>query len=190
MDGWPKFSRWLWRRHRDSDDLNSGAVNIAGIFGAGIGIDPYFGGGGTLNVMSGGTLVAQAGGIIGAGEATGTATVSGVGSALIINGGLFVGGQADLQLGPGLGKVTISDGGTISASGGVTLAPEAGSFGTLNIGAEPGNPAVAPGALNTPTVKFGNGTGAINFNHTGADYVLLRRSLALALSTNLLARRS
>ena len=150
---------------------NNGAVNVAGIFGVGIGIDPYFGGTGTLNVMSGGTVSAGMGGIIGGGGAAGTVMVAGTGSALTVNGGLFIGGQTDLQLGPGIGTVTIAENGAVSASGGVTLAPKSGSFGTLNIGAALGNPAVGPGILNTPAVTFGNGTGAINFNHTGTDYV-------------------
>ncbi len=51
------------------------------------------------------------------------------------------------------------------------IAANAGSIGTLNIGASPGNPAVAPGTLTAPSIAFGAGTGTINFNHTSADYV-------------------
>ena len=51
------------------------------------------------------------------------------------------------------------------------IAANAGSTGTLNIGAGAGNPAAAPGTLNAPSVAFGAGTGTINFNHTSADYV-------------------
>ena len=51
------------------------------------------------------------------------------------------------------------------------IATNAGSIGTLNIGAGAGNPAAAPGTLTTPSVAFGAGTGTINFNHTSADYV-------------------
>ena len=51
------------------------------------------------------------------------------------------------------------------------IATNAGSIGTLNIGAGAGNPAVAPGTLTAPSVAFGAGTGTINFNHTSADYV-------------------
>ena len=97
--------------------------------------------------------------------------MSGTGSTWIINGPLSAGGAPDLQLGPGTGTVNIADGGIVRATGGVTLAPEAGSFGTLNIGAAPGSPPVTPGTLNSPTVTFGGGTGAINFNHTATDYV-------------------
>ena len=53
----------------------------------------------------------------------------------------------------------------------VVIAANAGSIGTLNIGAAAGNPAAAPGTLTAPSVAFGAGTGTINFNHTSADYV-------------------
>ena len=150
---------------------NGGAVAIDGITGVGLGIDQFLGGSGALNVLSGGTVTTNVSAFLGAGEATGIATVSGAGSTWSINGPLFVGGQPDLQLGPGAGTVNIADGGIVRATGGVTLAPEAGSFGTLNIGAAPGSPPVAPGTLDTPTVTFGDGTGVINFNHTATDYV-------------------
>ena len=53
----------------------------------------------------------------------------------------------------------------------VTIAANAGSTGTLNIGAGAGDPAAAPGTLTAPSIAFGAGTGTINFNHTSADYV-------------------
>src|SRR4029077_698103 len=40
----------------------------------------------------------------------------------------------------------------------------------LNIGAGAGGPAAGPGTLLTQSVKFGAGTGTINFNHTSANY--------------------
>ena len=51
------------------------------------------------------------------------------------------------------------------------IATNAGSIGTLNIGAGAGNPAAAPGTLTAPSLAFGAGTGTLNFNHTSADYV-------------------
>jgi autotransporter-associated beta strand protein len=53
----------------------------------------------------------------------------------------------------------------------VVIGANAGSIGTLNIGAAPGAPPAAPGTLTTPLVTFGNGTGTINFNHTSTNYV-------------------
>ena len=51
------------------------------------------------------------------------------------------------------------------------IANNAGSTGTLNIGAGAGSPAAAPGTLTAPSIAFGAGTGSINFNHTSANYV-------------------
>ena len=81
-------------------------------------------------------------------------------------GGLTIGSM-------GTGTLTIADGATVTAPT-VAIAPNAGSTGTLNIGAAAGNPAAAPGTLNAPSVAFGGvgtGTGTINFNHTSTDYV-------------------
>jgi outer membrane autotransporter protein len=161
---------------------NGGTVDVAGLVGAGIGVGSFTQSVGTINVLSGGALISNSGGlgaingvniggVIGGADSTGAALVSGAGASWIVNGGLFVGGATNLGLDPGTGTVTIANGGAIRASEGVTLAPDAGSFGTLNLGAAPGSAAVAPGTLDTPTVIFGNGTGAINFNHTAADYV-------------------
>ena len=72
----------------------------------------------------------------------------------------------------GTGTLTIADGGVVTAPS--VIAVNAGSNGTLNIGAASGSPAAAPGTLNAPSVAFGGvgaGTGTINFNHTSANYV-------------------
>ncbi|HEY4074170.1 MAG TPA: autotransporter domain-containing protein [Herbaspirillum sp.] len=161
---------------------NGGTVDVAGIMGAGIGVASFTQSAGAINVLNGGTLISNSGGfgaiggsnfggVVGGADSTGTVLVSDADSSWIINGGLFVGGATDLGLDAGAGTVTIANGGAIRASDGVTLAPGACSFGTLNIGAAPGSTAVAPGTLDTPTVIFGNGTGAINFNHTASDYL-------------------
>lgn len=70
----------------------------------------------------------------------------------------------------GSGKLTVQNGGAVNA-GHVQLAAAAGSAGILNIGADPGSAAAAPGTLNTPTISFGAGAGQINFNHTSTNYV-------------------
>lgn len=96
----------------------------------------------------------------------GTATITGPGSRLLVqNNGLIVGGA-------GNGTLTIADGAVVSTSGNLILASQAGSVGTLNIGAGVGAAAVAPGTLDVgaQSIVFGNGTGAINFNHTGSNY--------------------
>ena len=69
----------------------------------------------------------------------------------------------------GTGTLTIADGGIVT--GPIVIAANAGSIGTLNIGAGAGTPAAAPGTLTAPSLAFGAGTGTINFNHTSANYV-------------------
>ena len=53
----------------------------------------------------------------------------------------------------------------------MSIASQAGSTGTLNIGAAAGQAAAAPGTLNTASVNFGDGIGQIVFNHTATNYV-------------------
>ncbi len=60
--------------------------------------------------------------------------------------------------------LAIGNGGTVTAGGLLTVAEQAGSTGLLAIGGLLA-PA-APGNLNTATVQFGAGDGALAFNHT------------------------
>ncbi len=71
----------------------------------------------------------------------------------------------------GTGTLTLQNAGTATVGGSVTIARNAGSTGTLNIGAASGQAAAAPGTLNTGSVAFGAGTGLIVFNHTSSNYV-------------------
>jgi outer membrane autotransporter protein len=121
---------------------------------------------GTLTIANGGTVIniTNLTANIGNGAGSqGTVTVTGAGSAWINSPGVNIGNL-------GTGTLTIADRGNVIAPI-VTIAANAGSIGTLNIGAGAGNPAAAPGTLNAPRVVFGDGTGTINFNHTSADYV-------------------
>ncbi|SIO72588.1 outer membrane autotransporter barrel domain-containing protein [Burkholderia sp. GAS332] len=115
---------------------------------------------GTLNVTNGGKASNIGSDFIGnSAGGTGTVTVDGTGSTWTNTSGLGIGVG-------GTGTLTISDGGIVSAQSGVGIAQNAGSTGTLIIGAAAGQPAVAPGTLTTRTVAFGVGTGDIVFNHT------------------------
>ncbi len=120
---------------------------------------------GTLTIANGGSVIditplfTNIGN--GAGS-NGTVTVTGAGSLWSDIAGIRIGNS-------GTGTLTIADGARVAAA--VTLAANAGSVGTLNIGAAPGNPAAAPGTLTASSIAFGAGTGTINFNHTSADYV-------------------
>jgi T5SS/PEP-CTERM-associated repeat protein/autotransporter-associated beta strand protein len=131
----------------------SGGLNI-GAFGTG-----------TLTIANGATVfnfTAFTANIGQGAGSQGTVTVTGAGSSWINSSGVNIGNL-------GTGTLTIADSGVVA--GPVTIATNAGSTGTLNIGAGAGNPAAAPGTLTAPSVAFGAGTGTINFNHTSADYV-------------------
>ena len=122
---------------------------------------------GALTIANGG-VVSNTNGFIGfATGSQGAVTVTGAGSTWINSGDLFVGRL-------GSGALTIANGGSVNVGGGagtVFVANQAGSTGTLNIGAAPGDPAAAPGTLNAATVSLGAGTANLNFNHTATNYV-------------------
>ena len=89
-----------------------------------------------------------------------TVVVDGAGSKWINTGYLWV-GESDN------GALVISNGGEVSAAGGVTV-DNWGAFtvpSSINIGATSGNAPVAPGILTTPTVDL-NMDGFLVFNHT------------------------
>ena len=71
----------------------------------------------------------------------------------------------------GQGTLTVADEAEVNlnnASSGLTLAQNAGSSGTLNIGRYGAQDAA--GTISTPKIVFGDGTGTINFNQsTGTD---------------------
>jgi autotransporter-associated beta strand protein len=67
--------------------------------------------------------------------------------------------------------LTVSNGGSVSIADTLTIANTAGSVGTLNIGSASGQAAAAAGAVTTPSVVFGAGTGQIVFNHTDTGYL-------------------
>ena len=132
--------------------------------GGGLNIGSF--GTGTLTIANGGTVINDTAFTANIGEGAGsqgTVTVTGAGSTWSNSSGVNIGNL-------GTGTLTIADGGIVTA-GPVVIAANAGSIGTLNIGAGAGNPAAAPGTLTAPSVAFGAGAGTINFNHTSADYV-------------------
>lgn len=121
---------------------------------------------GTLNVTNGGVVTGNTISYIGyQANGVGTATVTGAGSSWTTYN-LTVGER-------GTGTLTISDGGTVSAvsdSSTVIVGNNAGSDGTVNIGAAYGSTAKAAGTLDASEFIFRNGTGTLNFNHTDTDY--------------------
>lgn len=132
-----------------------------------IGGNSYIGekGRGTLLINNGGSLITGAYVFIGnqAGS-DGNVVVSNNGTMTSV-GLLPVGAN-------GKGTLTVATGGRIS-NGGISIAQNSGSNGTLNIGAASTDTAAAPGILNAPTVDFGAGSGNLVFNHTDTtgDYI-------------------
>ena len=124
---------------------------------------------GTLTIQDGAT-VASAKGYLGSGATGhGTVDVSGRNSAWNTTDSLIVGGQ-------GTGALSIADAGRVVVGSGVDftgLALDAGSTGTINIGAASALPADATGAgtIETARIDFGAGTASLNFNHTDSNYV-------------------
>lgn len=135
---------------------------------------------------------------IGIAGGTGSVLVSGAGSVLHV-GGLSQGPSSpgesatgDLYVGAsGTGSLTIADSGTVNIgttefmydetlertvlvpgtpNGVLYLARDAGSTGSLNYGAVPGQPPAAVGTLNAAGIVVGQGAGHVAFNHTDPNY--------------------
>ncbi|MEM5299823.1 autotransporter outer membrane beta-barrel domain-containing protein [Burkholderia sp. JPY481] len=116
------------------------------------------GGTADMRVQSNGTVTVGGNAIIGASAgAVGNATVTDPGS--VLSAATLAVGQS------GTGNLTIENGAQVSANA-VSVAQNAGSTGTLNIGAPTGSAPVAPGTLVANTLTFGAGTGNVVFNHT------------------------
>ena len=118
----------------------------------------------TLSLSGGATLLAQGTGspdtvVFGQlASANATVTITGLNTGLLSAGNVVVGKAGNATL-------TLSAGGLLSTAS-LSLASQAGSTGTINIGAAPGSSPVAPGSLSAASVFMGNGTATINFNHT------------------------
>ena len=108
---------------------------------------------GTLVIANGGKVINIAVNTANIGNGAGslgTVMVTGAGSTWSNIDGVNIGNR-------GTGTLTIADGGLVT--GPVVIATNAGSIGTLNIGAGAGDPAAAPGALTAPSIAFGAGAG-------------------------------
>ncbi|WP_268968722.1 autotransporter outer membrane beta-barrel domain-containing protein [Tritonibacter mobilis] len=128
-----------------------------------------FDGNGTLDIDLGGA-VENTNGYIGTSFGSESiVTVSGAGSRWVNDGSLDIGLR-------GKGTLTVKDGGTVSAntgSGGsgpgvVYLGSDLSADGVINVGAALGSQAEAAGTLQTDDIIFGDGSGTLNFKHTGA----------------------
>ncbi|UHC20226.1 autotransporter-associated beta strand repeat-containing protein (plasmid) [Methylobacterium currus] len=105
--------------------------------------------------------------------ATGTLTLTGVGTIYEVVPNAAQGSPGNMRVGfNGTGTVTVSDGALLKAANQINIATNAGSVGVLNIGAAASAAAAAPGSLDGGTlgVVFGDGTGTLVFNHTDTAY--------------------
>ncbi|MEO8023509.1 autotransporter domain-containing protein [Polaromonas sp.] len=121
---------------------------------------------GTLTVSNGGKVSNSFGSIGRFLGAIGNATVTGAGSTWTNSANLTVGIS-------GVGTLTVANAGHVSVNSGtgvLGVAQFAGS-GVLNIGAAVGSSAQAAGTVAAGELRFGLGTGSLNFNHTDAAYV-------------------
>ncbi|MBT2766685.1 autotransporter domain-containing protein [Stenotrophomonas sp. ISL-67] len=144
--------------------------------------------GGTLAIQSGGTVSSTGTGIIDGAVDT-QVTVDGVGSTWTSSGQLGVGVSRT-------GTLTVQHGGKVSATNGsglVDVALNATAAGAVNIGAAVGETALAAGTLEAGELRFGAGTGSLNFNHTDPAYIFDTRitgagAVNQAAGTTLLTR--
>ncbi|MEJ8852866.1 autotransporter-associated beta strand repeat-containing protein, partial [Variovorax rhizosphaerae] len=117
---------------------------------------------GSVTVRNGGSLISNGGAIGQLAGSDGRVTIQGYGSTWTDKVGVLVG------IG-GRGTLTVSDGGVVNAP--ITIAKNAGSIGTLNIGSAVGDPVIlGPGTISATSVAFGAGTGTLVFNHNAGSY--------------------
>ena len=112
-------------------------------------------------------------------NSVGTVTITGAGSTWT-TGSLIVGDNTSTDTsgtftgiggGTASGTLTVANGGAVTSTNAIQVALNAGSTGTINVGAADGQAAAAPGTISAPAIVFGAGTGTIVFNHTSTNYV-------------------
>ncbi|WP_310619552.1 autotransporter domain-containing protein [Flexibacterium corallicola] len=124
-------------------------------------------GSGTMTVENGGQALTDDGTVIGnqsTGE--GTLTITGSSSDFILSGIMTVGVD-------GTGSLTLKDGGSFireGGTGGITVAQNSGSTGSVIIGSAAGSDPVSPGYITAGTVSMGSGNGTTIFNHNSSNY--------------------
>jgi T5SS/PEP-CTERM-associated repeat protein/autotransporter-associated beta strand protein len=122
---------------------------------------------GSLTIANGATVNVSNGVFIGNnGGGVGSVLVTGAGSTYnVLSGGPLI---VDVR---NVGSLTVANGGTVNATGGV-LVDLFSNAGTINIGAAAGQTAVAPGTINDSGfgINLNAGGSTIVFNHTSSNY--------------------
>jgi T5SS/PEP-CTERM-associated repeat protein/autotransporter-associated beta strand protein len=153
-----------WIGNQSPSSNNIVVVSDAGTLWTNAG-DVYVGNDGSGNslTISNGAQVANSYGYIGHGAPSSNNSVLVIGANSLWNSVIPIVGVH------GSGStLTVADGGAVAASG-LRIAEVAGSSGTLNIGRFGTNDAA--GTIIAPTIAFGAGTGAINFNQSDSTTV-------------------
>ena len=117
-----------------------------------------------LHVEDGGRLTSVGADIGRFSAGVGSVSVTGAGSTWDNSGDLHVAGEGE-------GELSIAEGALVKVTGTTFIGTAAGSFGIANIGAALGQAPLSPGKLETQKVAFGQGNGALVFNHTATNYL-------------------
>ena len=138
------------------------------------------GGDGSSNslVISNGAIVANTVGTIGRFFSNNSVLVTGTGSTWTNSSNLYVGESGSSN------TLTVANGGSVSATN-LTIASQAGSSGTVNIGSLGGSDTA--GSLGATPITFGAGTGVLNFNQT--DTATLTQLISGSTGTNTVNQR-
>ena len=125
-------------------------------------------GDGELHIVGGGEARASYVDIGEGATGSGVVSVSGPGSLLSVISEIYLGGD-------GTGVLTLSDGGLARAGQLIVGFPTrpgitSDSKGTVNIGSASGDAATGAGRLDVSRLVFGDGEGALVFNHTDENY--------------------
>ena len=159
-------------------DSSNNSVMVSGpqsLLSNALGIMIGSGGSGNSLAISNSGVVASGYGVLGANSSSSNNSfiVTGEGSLWSNVNTLTVGQQ-------GNGTLTVANGAMVVASS-ITIASQAGSSGTLNIGGLGTNDSAA--SLTTPTINFGAGTGTLNFNQSGTATISSTISSGIVEST-------
>ncbi len=117
-----------------------------------------------LYVEDGGRLTSVGAEIGRFSASVGSVSVTGAGSTWENSGDLHVAGEGE-------GELSIAEDALVKVTGTTFVGTAAGSFGIVNIGAALGQAPLSPGKFETSKVAFGQGNGALVFNHTATDYL-------------------
>ena len=102
-------------------------------------------------------------------DSIGQISIDGLGSILSVSDEAIIGPGSISEGGTGI--LTLSNSGTFISTNGLIISSRSMS-GTVNIGAEAGQPAAFAGFIEAPFIEMGNANATLVFNHLNTGYVL------------------